>query len=110
VRIRYRFWVVAVAAAALLAGGSAATPALAAYTALPAHVYAPYYETYLAPNTPSISATAQQSGAKYFTLAFLQSTGKGSCALAWNDASIIGFRISPDATGRCCRCPMPSSR
>jgi len=87
VRIRYRFWVVAVAAAALLAGGSAATPALAAYTALPAHVYAPYYETYLAPNTPSISATAQQSGAKYFTLAFLQSTGKGSCALAWNGNS-----------------------
>ncbi len=32
--------------------------------------------------------------------------GSLTCTLAWNDASIIGFRISPDATGRCCRCPM----
>src|SRR5205823_7564603 len=28
--------------------------------------------------------TAQQSGAKYFTLAFLQTPKKGSCALDWN--------------------------
>src|SRR5262252_6987015 len=63
----------------LAAGGQAL-----AYTALPAHVYAPYYETYLAPNTPSLTATAQASGAKYFTLAFLQSTGKSSCSLDWN--------------------------
>jgi hypothetical protein len=87
VRIRYRLWIVAVAAAGLLAGGSAATPAFAAGTPLPAHVYAPYYETYLAPNTPSISGTSQASGVKYFTLAFLQSTGKGSCTLAWNGNS-----------------------
>jgi hypothetical protein len=58
-----------------------------AYTALPAHVYAPYYETYLAPNTASITTTAQQSGAKYFTLAFLQTPSKGSCALDWNGSS-----------------------
>jgi hypothetical protein len=58
--------------------------AAAAATPLPAHVYAPYYETYLAPNTPSLTATAQASGAKYFTLAFLQSTGKHSCSLDWN--------------------------
>ena len=50
-------------------------------------MYAPYYETYLAPNTPSIAATAQASGAKYFTLAFLQSTGKNSCTLDWNGNS-----------------------
>jgi hypothetical protein len=55
-----------------------------AYTSLPAHVYAPYYETYLAPNTPSITATAQASGVRYYTLAFLQSTGKSSCSLDWN--------------------------
>jgi Glycosyl hydrolases family 18 len=77
----------AIAATTALAAG-ALTAALSqpahAYTALPAHVYAPYYETYLAPNTPSISATAQSSGAKYFTLAFLQSAGKGSCSLDWN--------------------------
>jgi hypothetical protein len=64
------------------------TPAAAAtYTPLPAHVYAPYYETYLAPNTPGIATTAQQSGAKYMTLAFLQSTGKNSCTLDWNGNS-----------------------
>jgi hypothetical protein len=69
----------------LLAGGAEASAAT--YTALPAHVYAPYYETYLAPNTPSIASTAQSSGAKYFTLAFLQSTGKNSCSLDWNGSS-----------------------
>jgi hypothetical protein len=76
------------AATALTAAASglfAAAPAAAqTYTPLPTHVYAPYYETYLAPNTPSITATAQSSGAKYFTLAFLQSTGKSSCTLDWN--------------------------
>jgi hypothetical protein len=80
--------VLAAAAAALVTGisGLLAVPSAVAqtYAPLPAHVYAPYYETYLAPGTPSITATAQASGAKYFTLAFLQSTGKGSCTLAWN--------------------------
>jgi hypothetical protein len=65
------------------AGDSAA----ATYTPLPSHVYAPYYETYLAPNTPSIATTAQQSGAKYFTLAFLQTTRKGPCTVTWNGSS-----------------------
>jgi hypothetical protein len=75
----------AIAAAALLPAVGTATAAKAAtYTPLPAHVYAPYYETYLAPNTPSITATAQASGAKYFTLAFLQTPKKGSCSLDWN--------------------------
>jgi len=77
----------AAAAAGLVVGGPAMAPAMAAGTPLPAHVYAPYYETYLAPNTPSLTATSQASGAKYFTLAFLQSTGKGSCTLAWNGNS-----------------------
>ena len=80
--------VLAAAAAALAAATSglfAAAPAAAqTYTPLPAHIYAPYYETYLAPNTPGITATAQASGARYFTLAFLQSTRKGSCTLDWN--------------------------
>ena len=78
----------AIAAAVLApAIGTANSAAAAAYTPLPAHVYAPYYETYLAPNTPGITATAQASGAKDFTLAFLQSTGKHSCALDWNGNS-----------------------
>jgi len=86
VKLRYRL-AMAAAAAGLVVGGPAMAPAMAAGTPLPAHVYAPYYETYLAPNTPSLTATSQASGAKYFTLAFLQSTGKGSCSLAWNGNS-----------------------
>ncbi len=85
-KLRYRL-AMAAAAAGLVVGGPAMAPAMAAGTPLPAHVYAPYYETYLAPNTPSLTATSQASGAKYFTLAFLQSTGKGSCTLAWNGNS-----------------------
>jgi hypothetical protein len=58
--------------------------ASASSTPLPAHVYAPYYETYLGTATPSISSTAQASGARYFTLAFIESTGKSSCTPTWN--------------------------
>jgi hypothetical protein len=86
VKLRYPLVLAASAAATLLVGGPVSTAAFA-YTSLPAHVYAPYYETYLAPNTASITATAQASGAKYFTLAFLQSTGKNSCSLDWNGNS-----------------------
>src|SRR5215469_5844222 len=82
-RARHRLAVGAVVTAVLVWPLAAGSQALA-YTALPAHVYAPYYETYLAPNTPSLFATEQASGAKYFTLAFLQSTGKSSCSLDWN--------------------------
>jgi hypothetical protein len=76
------------ALAAVTPGLLAAAPAAAqTYTPLPAHVYAPYYETYLAPNTPSLTATAQASGAKYFSLAFLQAASKGSCSIDWNGNS-----------------------
>ena len=87
-RVRPRFATGLTVACALALPLAAASPALAqTYTPLPAHVYAPYYETYLAPNTPSITATEQASGVKYYTLAFLQSTGKGSCSLDWNGSS-----------------------
>jgi hypothetical protein len=84
--IRRRFACGLTVAAALLMplAGTVAPAAAATYAPLPGHVYAPYYETYLAPNTPGINTTATASGAKYFTLAFLQSTGKSSCALDWN--------------------------
>jgi len=89
VRVQHRIALGLTAVAALLSplvvGGSEASAAT--YTPLPAHVYAPYYETYLAPNTASIASTAQSSGAKYFTLAFLQSTGRSSCSLDWNGTS-----------------------
>lgn len=50
-------------------------------TALPAHIYAPYFETW---TTDSLTTTAQQSGAPYFTLAFLETLSKTSCTLAWD--------------------------
>jgi hypothetical protein len=78
----------AAALAAAASGLFAAAPAAAqTYTPLPAHVYAPYYETYLAPNTASITDTAKASGAKYFSLAFLQATTRGSCSINWNSNS-----------------------
>jgi hypothetical protein len=58
-----------------------AVPASAAAGGLPPHVYAPYFETW----TPdSITTIAQQSGARYFTLAFLQTPRKGSCVATWD--------------------------
>ena len=59
-----------------LSGGTAH-----AATALPTHVYAPYFETW---TSDSITAISNASGVKYFTLAFLETTGKRSCTLAWN--------------------------
>ena len=80
-----------VVAALVLALGVSAGRASAA-TALPAHVYAPYFETW---TTDSLTTTAQQSGAKYFTLAFLETLSRSSCTLAWN-----GNRNDPVANGR----------
>ena len=86
-RLRHRTAIGLTITAAMLWPAAVTAAAATTYTPLPAHVYAPYYETYLAPNTPSISATSQASGVKYFTLAFLQSTGKNSCSLDWNGNS-----------------------
>ncbi len=99
---RYRFVLAAAAAAPLVFSGPVVAPALAVGTPLPARVYAPYYETYLAPNTPSITAEAQASGAKYFTLAFLQTPKKGSCALDWNGSTSqpLGYYASDIASLR----------
>ena len=63
-----------------LAGKPVAAPA-AAGVPIPTHVYSPYFETW----TPdSITATANASGVRYFTLAFLETRSKTSCSLAWN--------------------------
>ena len=78
---------VSFATIATAGGAHAAAPA-----PLPAHVYAPYFETW---TTDSISATSSASGVKYFTLAFLETTGKHSCTLAWN-----GVKTQTVASGR----------
>src|SRR5438270_10680993 len=84
---RARFLAAAPAAVLALAGSAAGAP-----TPLPAHAYAPYFETWSA---DTITDVAQASGARYFTLAFLETLGKSSCTLAWN-----GSRTDPVSAGR----------
>jgi Glycosyl hydrolases family 18 len=87
-----RFRMLLLAVAASVAAFVAVSAGAAAGTALPAHVYAPYFETW---TTDSLTTTAQQSGARYFTLAFLETLGKRSCTLAWN-----GSRAQTLSSGR----------
>jgi hypothetical protein len=75
-----------------LALGLAVSGAQAAPATFPTHVYAPYFETW---TTDNLTTTAEQSGARYFTLAFLETTSKTSCTLAWN-----GNRNDPVSNGR----------
>jgi hypothetical protein len=92
-RPRFRLAMIATAAVALLASASAAASAAAPAAhpgwlrPLPNRLYAPYYESYLAPDTPSLTATAQASGAKFMTIAFMQSKGTKSCGVDWNSAA-----------------------
>jgi hypothetical protein len=80
---RVRFAVAAVLAGVTLAGIGGSAVAASTPAGLPAHLYAPYFETWSA---DTITSTAQQSGARYFTLAFLETLSKSSCTLAWNGA------------------------
>jgi hypothetical protein len=76
-RLRIALGVAGSALLLLLVGTGAATAA----TPLPSHLYAPYFETW---TSDSLATTAQQSGARHFTLAFLETLSKSSCTLAWN--------------------------
>jgi hypothetical protein len=82
-----------VLAVALLMAG---TGSAAAATPMPAHVFAPYFETW---TQDGLTTTAQQSGARYFTMAFLETLNKHSCTLAWNGSSsqtVAGGRYLSD--------------
>jgi hypothetical protein len=72
---------IALVAAATVGSLVAGTGGSAATTALPARVYAPYFETW---TTDSLTTVSQQSQVKFFTLAFLETTSKTSCTLAWD--------------------------
>ncbi len=48
---------------------------------IPHQVYAPYFETW---TKDKLATVARASGARYLTLAFLQTPKKGSCTVAWN--------------------------
>jgi hypothetical protein len=71
------------AASAAPAGSSASAPASWGARPLPAHVYAPYFESWDSTDG-SLAQLSQESGAKYVTLAFLQTDQPGSCTAYWN--------------------------
>lgn len=48
---------------------------------LPQHIFAPYFEGYTSDDPAMLSAA---SGAKYLTLAFIQTPAAGSCDIDWN--------------------------
>ncbi|KJY32633.1 chitinase, partial [Streptomyces sp. NRRL S-495] len=79
-----------VASAGLVAGatsagaaptGPATAEVTAAATPLPTRVFAPYFEAWTGESPATLAA---QSGAKYLTMAFLQTATKGSCTPYWN--------------------------
>jgi hypothetical protein len=59
---------------------------------LPARVFAPYFETW---TTNRLIRVAGRSGARDFTLAFIQAPRRGSCTPTWN-----GDPSQPTAAGR----------
>jgi len=80
------------AASALLASVLGLAPTALAATPIPTHVYSPYFETW---TTDTLTTTAQQSGARYFTMAFLETTSKTSCTLVWNGDKARGLTANP---------------
>jgi chitinase len=78
------FGTIAATAVLLTAGGALATSAYANEnngSALPAHVFSPYFQAYTG---DSPAALSKASGAKYLTMAFLQTAVTGSCDILWN--------------------------
>lgn len=65
-------------------------------TAIPTHVYSPYFETW---TTDTLTATATASHVRYFTMAFLETTSRSSCTLAWGGVaadSVASGKYSAD--------------
>ena len=71
--------VAAVAASVTL--GSTAFAGGTARPALPAHAFTPYFQAY---TDASPARQSRASGAKYLTMAFLQTAETGSCNILWN--------------------------
>jgi glycosyl hydrolase family 18 (putative chitinase) len=74
-----------VVAAIAVAAAAALVPSVSASAErgdpLPAHVFAPYFETYTADSPAMLSRV---SGARFLTLAFLETPSAGSCRVYWN--------------------------
>jgi hypothetical protein len=67
---------------AATAGASAGTGDDPASRPLPDRVFAPYYEMY--DTSTGLAALSRQSGARYLSLAFLQTAAPGSCTAYWD--------------------------
>jgi hypothetical protein len=70
------------AAAAMIGIGTASASTSHSRASLPYQVFAPYFETY--DTSGDLAALSQQSGAKYLSLAFLETAQAGSCTAYWN--------------------------
>lgn len=82
--LRSHGWLVAALSIAMAATAAPATPAAAASdtgSRLPSHLFTPYFEAY---TTDSPWQLSHESGAKYLTLAFLQTPAPGTCTITWN--------------------------
>ncbi len=90
---RSRGWLVTVAA--VIATGGMVAPAAHATTVpqgdgvrLPAYLFTPYFEAYTSDSPGQLS---HESGAKYLTLAFLQTPARGSCTITWNGTAPVAW-------------------
>ncbi len=72
---------VAVALTAVLAPAVSVSAGGSSGVRLPSHLFTPYFEAY---TTDSPWQLSHESGARYLTLAFLQTPARGSCAITWN--------------------------
>ena len=86
--------------AALAGAASAATAAAGSHgwgpASLPAHIYAPYFESWDSTDG-SLAQLSADSGAKYLNLAFLETDQPGSCSAYWNGST--STPISATAAG-----------
>ena len=69
-----------IAAAVVTPAAAAAAPQNEA-NSLPTHVFAPYFESY---TTDDPAVLSHQSGAKFLSMAFIQTATAGSCTVEWN--------------------------
>src|SRR5882757_6352409 len=88
-----RHLLAAVVAAALAAAGTTSVEAQTgvAPQAIPARTFAPYFESYTGQSPATL---AQQSGAKFLTMAFVQTASPGSCTVVWDGDSSMPIASS----------------
>jgi hypothetical protein len=65
-------------------GSSAQAFPAPAVRAMPAHVFAPYFEAY---NGDDPATLSQESGAKFLVFAFIETAAAGSCTAYWNGST-----------------------